>query len=64
MSPELTAKIRDGVEAVLESDKLAEYFKISSCDRVKLTPLQFSELIAADYRHWGDLIKTIGIQVD
>ena len=35
MSPELTAKIRDGVEAVLESDKLAEYFKISSCERVK-----------------------------
>ena len=64
MSPELTAKIRAGVEAVLESDKLAEYFKISSCERLKATPLQFSELIAADYKHWGDLIKTIGIQVE
>lgn len=64
MSPELTAKIRDGVEAVLESDKLAEYFKINTCERVKATPVQFEELIAADNKHWGGLIKTLGLQAE
>jgi tripartite-type tricarboxylate transporter receptor subunit TctC len=64
MSPELTATIRDGVDAVLLSDKLADYFKVSGCERVKATPAQFNELIAADNRHWGDLIKTIGIQIE
>lgn len=64
MSPELTAKIRAAVEAVLESDKFAEYFKATSCERMKVTPQQFNELIAADYRHWGDLIKTVGIEIE
>jgi tripartite-type tricarboxylate transporter receptor subunit TctC len=64
MSPDLTAKIRDGVEAALASEKSAEYFKANSCERVKATPQQFNELIAADAKHWGGLIKTIGLQIE
>jgi tripartite-type tricarboxylate transporter receptor subunit TctC len=64
MSPDLIAKIRDGVEAALGTEKSAEYFKVNSCERMKATPEQFNELIAADARHWGDLIKTVGIQAE
>lgn len=64
MSPDLLAKIRNGVEAVLESDKSAEFFKVSSCERMKVTSSQFSDMIAVDYKHWGDVIKTIGIQIE
>jgi tripartite-type tricarboxylate transporter receptor subunit TctC len=64
MSPDLVAKIRDGVEAALESEKSTEYFKVNSCERMKATPQQFNELIAADAKHWGDLIKTIGLQAE
>jgi tripartite-type tricarboxylate transporter receptor subunit TctC len=64
MSPDLIAKIRDGVEAALESEKSTEYFKVNSCERMKATPQQFNELIAADAKHWGDLIKTVGIQAE
>ncbi|MEW6454889.1 MAG: tripartite tricarboxylate transporter substrate binding protein [Pseudomonadota bacterium] len=64
MSPDLIAKIRDGVETALESDRASEYFKANSCERMMLTPQQFNEMIATDYRHWGDLIKTIGIEIE
>jgi tripartite-type tricarboxylate transporter receptor subunit TctC len=62
MSPDLLAKIRNGVEAVLESDKSAEFFKVNGCERMKATPSQFSEIIAADYRHWDDVSKAVGIE--
>jgi tripartite-type tricarboxylate transporter receptor subunit TctC len=64
MSPDLVAKIRDGVDAALESERSAEYFKVNSCERMKATPQQFNELIAADARHWGGLIKTLGLQIE
>jgi tripartite-type tricarboxylate transporter receptor subunit TctC len=64
MSPDLIAKIRDGIDAALESDRSIEYFKANSCERMKATPQQFNELIAADARHWGGLIKTLGLQVE
>jgi tripartite-type tricarboxylate transporter receptor subunit TctC len=64
MSSDLIAKIRDGVEAALESEKSAEYFRVNSCERMKVAPQQFSEFIAADAKHWGGLIKTLGIQIE
>jgi tripartite-type tricarboxylate transporter receptor subunit TctC len=64
MSPDLIDKIRDGVEAVLESDRSAEFLKLNSCERVRATPPQFSEIIAADYKHWRDVIETVGIQAE
>jgi tripartite-type tricarboxylate transporter receptor subunit TctC len=64
MSPDLVAKIRDGVDAALESERSTEYFKVNSCERMKATPQQFNELIAADARHWGGLIKTLGLQIE
>jgi tripartite-type tricarboxylate transporter receptor subunit TctC len=64
MSPDLVAKIRNGVEAALESEKSAEYFRVNSCERTKATPQQFSDMIAADAGHWGGLIKTLGVQIE
>jgi tripartite-type tricarboxylate transporter receptor subunit TctC len=62
--PHLVARIRDGVETVLESEKSSEFLKISSCERMKATPAQISDLIAADYRHWRTVIQSVGIQVE
>jgi tripartite-type tricarboxylate transporter receptor subunit TctC len=64
MSPDLITKVRDGIDAALESEKSTEYFKVNSCERMKATPQQFNELIAADARHWGGLIKTLGLQIE
>jgi tripartite-type tricarboxylate transporter receptor subunit TctC len=62
MSPDLVAKIRNGVEEVLVYDKSAEFFKLNSCERVKATPQQFSEIITADYNHWHSVVEAVGIQ--
>jgi tripartite-type tricarboxylate transporter receptor subunit TctC len=62
MPSDLVSKIRNGVEGVLASDKSAEFFKLNSCERVKATPQQFSEIIAADYNHWRNVVETVGIQ--
>jgi tripartite-type tricarboxylate transporter receptor subunit TctC len=62
--PDVVAKIRDGVESLLESEKSAEFLKINSCERIKATPQQISDIIAADYSHWRTVIQTVGIQVE
>jgi tripartite-type tricarboxylate transporter receptor subunit TctC len=64
MSPDLLARIRSGVEAVLESEAAAEFFKLNSCERMKATPAQFGDIIAADHKHWGAVINASGIQID
>jgi tripartite-type tricarboxylate transporter receptor subunit TctC len=64
MSPDLVAKVREGVDAALESERSVEYFKVNSCERMKVTPQQFNDMIAADARHWGGLIKALGLQVE
>jgi len=62
--PELVTKIRDGVETVLGSEKSAEFLKINSCERIKASPSQIADLIAADYKHWRTVIQAAGIQVE
>jgi tripartite-type tricarboxylate transporter receptor subunit TctC len=62
MSSDLVAKIRNGVEEVLELDKSAEFFKLNSCERVTATPQRFGEIITADYNHWRSVVETIGLQ--
>jgi tripartite-type tricarboxylate transporter receptor subunit TctC len=62
--PDLVTKIRDGVETVLGSEKPAKFLKINSCERMKATPQQISDLIAADYSNWRRVVQTVGIQVE
>jgi tripartite-type tricarboxylate transporter receptor subunit TctC len=62
--PDVVAKIRDGVEAVLESEKSNEFFKINSCERMQATPQQMRDIIAADYNHWRKVIQTVGLQME
>ena len=50
------------VEAALDSDRSAEYFRTNSCERMSTTASQISSLIAADYGHWRTVIQAIGIQ--
>jgi tripartite tricarboxylate transporter family receptor len=64
LSPDIVAKIRNGVEAVLQSERSAEFLKINSCERMKVTPQQVSEIIAADYSHWRKVIQMVGIQAE
>lgn len=62
MPPDLTAKIRQGVESVLETEKLTEFMKLNSCERETATPQQFRNLIAADAKHWQAVIESVGIK--
>lgn len=64
LSPAVIAKIRDGVEAALGSEKSAEFLKNGSCERMKATPQQISDIVATDYGHWGKVIQTVGIQAE
>jgi tripartite-type tricarboxylate transporter receptor subunit TctC len=56
------AKIRKGLDAALLSKKAVDYFKNNSCERVEDSPAEFNNLIAADYKHWGDIIQSIGLR--
>jgi len=62
MAPALVDKVRDGVNDVLATEKSAEHFKNSSCERVTATPQQFHDLIVADARHWRGIIDAVGIK--
>jgi tripartite-type tricarboxylate transporter receptor subunit TctC len=62
--PSVVIKLHEGVQAALDSDKSAEYFKTNSCERMRATPQQISELIAKDYDHWRTVIQALGIQME
>jgi len=62
--PDVVTKLHAGVESVLDSERSAEYFRTNSCERIRATPAQISELIAADYSHWRTVIQTIGLQME
>jgi tripartite-type tricarboxylate transporter receptor subunit TctC len=62
MPADVVSKIRNDVEAVLESEKAVEFFKTNSCERVSATPEQFKATIVADYAHWRDVAEKVGIE--
>jgi tripartite-type tricarboxylate transporter receptor subunit TctC len=62
MTPALVAKIQDGINAVLSSDKSFEHLKSNSCERVNATPQQFHDLIVTDSKHWHDVTEAVGIR--
>jgi tripartite-type tricarboxylate transporter receptor subunit TctC len=62
MPPQLIAKIREGIEAVLSAEKSLEHLKSNSCERVNATPRQFHDLILTDAAHWQVVIEAVGIK--
>ena len=64
MPSDVTAKIRTALDAALASKKAVDYFKNNSCERVRASPADFKKLIAADYKHWGDIIQSIGLRAE
>jgi tripartite-type tricarboxylate transporter receptor subunit TctC len=53
MEPNLVGKIRNGVNAVLSTEKSAEHLKNNSCERVNATPQQFHDLSRRNRRLVG-----------
>lgn len=64
MPPDVTAKIRAGLDAALASNKAVDYFKNNSCERMEASPAEFKQLIADDYKHWGEIIQSIGLKTE
>jgi tripartite-type tricarboxylate transporter receptor subunit TctC len=60
MPQDLVGKIRDGVDAVLSTDKAAEHLRNNSCARMNATPGQFHDLIVADAKYWHGVIEAVG----
>lgn len=64
MPSELVERIRNGVNAVLASDKVIQHLNSNSCERMNVTPQQFRTLITTDARHWQGVIEAAGIKPD
>jgi tripartite-type tricarboxylate transporter receptor subunit TctC len=62
MPAELVGKIRDGVDAVLSTDKSVEHLKNNSCERMNATPEQFHDLIISDAKYWHGVIGAVGLK--
>jgi tripartite-type tricarboxylate transporter receptor subunit TctC len=62
MPADLVGTIRDGVDAVLSTDKVVEHLRNNSCERVTATPQQFRDLIIADARYWQGVIEMVGLK--
>jgi tripartite-type tricarboxylate transporter receptor subunit TctC len=64
MAPDLVRKIHADVTKVLELPQSREFFQTNSFERVDLTPDQFEQLALDDFKHWGALIKAVGVKLD
>lgn len=56
--------INAAVRTALKSDSVQKYIETSGVDASPTTPAEFAEIIKADTRKWGDLIKAEGITVN
>lgn len=64
LAPELVAKIHADVGKVLDSPQARDFFAKNSFERVDRTPAQFAQLIQDDLKHWGALIRALGVKLD
>ena len=64
MPPALVAKLHTDVSKGLDSPQTRQFFEQNSFERVNKSPLEFAQLIQDDLRHWGGLIKTLGVRLD
>jgi tripartite-type tricarboxylate transporter receptor subunit TctC len=60
--PDIIARIRAGVNAVLATDKSAKFLDDNSCSRISATPQEFRDLVASDAKHWQSVIEAAGIR--
>lgn len=56
--------INAAVHTALKSDSVQKYVETSGVDASPTTPAEFAEIIKADTKKWGDLIKAEGITVN
>jgi tripartite-type tricarboxylate transporter receptor subunit TctC len=64
MAPDLVNRIHSDVSKVLQLPQTREFFATNSFERMDLSPAQFAQLIRNDSKHWGHLIKTLGVSLD
>jgi tripartite-type tricarboxylate transporter receptor subunit TctC len=64
MAPDLVNRIHSDVSKVLQLPQTREFFATNSFERMDLSPAQFAQLIRDDSKHWGHLIKTLGVSLD
>jgi len=64
MAADLVRKIHADVTKVLQLPQSREFFQTNSFERVELTPDQFAQLAQDDFKHWGALIKAVGVKLD
>jgi tripartite-type tricarboxylate transporter receptor subunit TctC len=64
LAPQLVQKINADVAKILDSEAVRQFFQKHSFERIDLKPDGFARLIEADSRHWGGLIKALGVKLD
>lgn len=63
-SSDRIATINAAVHAALKSESVLKYVETSGVDVTPTTPAEFADIIKADTKKWGDLIKAEGISVN
>lgn len=64
MPPALVARINADVIKTLETPKTRQLLLTNSLVRIDGSPADFEKLIATDVKHWGDLIRSVGVKLD
>ncbi len=64
MPPALVAKLHADVSKGLDSPQTRQFFEQNSFERVERSPQEFAHLIQDDLKHWGGLIKMLGVKLD
>lgn len=64
MPPALVARINADVIKALDAPKTRQFFATSGFVRIDGSTDDFRKLIAADTKHWGDLIRSVGVKLD
>lgn len=57
-------KIRNDTAAYLRTPEAVKFFEINTIEPVDKAPAEVVKLIHDDYKHWGDLIKSVGVKID
>jgi tripartite-type tricarboxylate transporter receptor subunit TctC len=64
LPPDLVARIHADVAKVLDSPQVKQFFEKNSFERIDRSPKEFAQLIQDDQKHWGALIKSLGLKLD
>ena len=64
MAPTLVARINADISKVLGTPETRKFFSTNAFVRIDSSPENFKKLIATDSKHWGDLIRSVGVKLD